>query len=77
MHAYVSCSGMVDGHLAHSGMHGECPHEIKVCIVKKDNPPAVFRELLGIAGPKPEQWISRKRLRAGGRQKGKSEPDER
>lgn len=55
LHAYVQCDGMLDGHLFHSGMHGRCPHEIKVCIVKKANSSAVFAELVRIAGPKPKK----------------------
>ena len=27
--------------------HGECPHRIKVCIVKKDNDPKVWTESIG------------------------------
>jgi hypothetical protein len=53
LHAYVQCDGMVEGELAHSGQHGPCPHRVKVCIVKKDNSPAVFTELVRAAGPKP------------------------
>lgn len=53
LHGYVSCRGMLEGELAHSGSHGPCPHVIKVCIVKKDNPPSVFSRLAEAAGPKP------------------------
>jgi hypothetical protein len=33
-------------------MHGQCPHQIKVCIVRKDNDPGVYNDLCMIAGPK-------------------------
>lgn len=40
----------------HSGIHGKCPHEIKVCILKKDNP-KVYKILAKRAGEKPkESW---------------------
>jgi len=51
MHGYVWCTD-VQGDMAHSSSHGPCPHEIKVCIVKKDNR-ASWSRLLEIAGPKP------------------------
>src|SRR5215467_6514850 len=56
LHGYVSCEGMLEGDVAHSGAHGgPCPHSIKVCVVKKDNDPNVFSELCSIAGPKPKR----------------------
>ena len=42
IHGYVQCDGMESGELAHSGSHGPCPHQIKVCFVKKDNNKKVF-----------------------------------
>src|SRR6266404_6284293 len=45
MHGYVSCDGMIDGELSHSCRHGEGPHRIKVCVVQKDNPKAVYKSL--------------------------------
>ena len=45
LHGYVWCNAMVAGEVAHSCVHGEGPHRIKVCIVKKDNAPAVYRRL--------------------------------
>lgn len=53
LHGYVVCAQMLDGELAHSGAHGPCPHEIKVCVVKKDNAPTIFAGLCTAAGPKP------------------------
>ena len=52
IHGYVLCSE-VDGELAHSCLHGEGPHRIKVCLVKKDNDSATWKKLLEIVGPKP------------------------
>jgi len=45
IHGYVWCDGAIDGEVAHSCSHGEGPHRIKVCVVKKDNTRAVIREL--------------------------------
>ena len=53
LHGYVSCDGMLQGELAHSGTHGPHPHRIKVCILKVDNSPAVFRHFEQQTGPKP------------------------
>lgn len=52
VHGYVQCTD-VRGEIAHSGLHGECPHRIKVCIVKKENEPEVWDKILNIVGPKP------------------------
>ncbi len=49
---YIHCDETIDGWLSHSCVHGGCSHEIKVCIVRKDNDPHVFAELVRIAGPK-------------------------
>lgn len=45
LHAYVSCDAALEGEVAHSCLHGEGPHRIKVCIVAKDNTPAVMAAL--------------------------------
>ena len=37
IHAYVMCD-RYEGDLAHSCVHGQGPHSIKVCITKIDNP---------------------------------------
>ncbi len=52
VHAYVSCDAMIGGDLAHSCLHGEGPHRIKVCITKKGNE-AVWPYILSRAGPRP------------------------
>lgn len=54
IHAYVSCD-QIDGEIAHSCIHGPCPHNIKVCIVKKDNSIQTLEKILEMAGPKPEK----------------------
>lgn len=53
IHGYVTCTEALAGEVAHSGLHGECPHHIKVCVVAKANTPAVMRRLREAAGPKP------------------------
>ncbi|WP_145980802.1 hypothetical protein [Magnetospirillum sp. ME-1] len=54
IHAYVLCDAMLDGDLSHSCRHGPPPHEIKVCIVKKDNP-KLFAQIEKQAGEKPNR----------------------
>ena len=52
IHAFVWCS-LVNGDIAHSCIHGPPPHDIKVCLVRKDNNRDVWNRLSEIAGPKP------------------------
>lgn len=52
IHGYTYCN-KIDGEIAHSCMHGEGPHWINVCIVKKDNDKKTWDMLLKIVGPKP------------------------
>ena len=62
LHAYVMCDAMIAGELAHSCIHGEGPHKIKVCITKKGNEklwPAI--EGVAKAGEPPPQRRRRKR----------------
>ena len=54
IHAYIWCN-KIAGEVAHSCAHGDGPHNIKVCIVKKDNSPEIYTELLAIAGDKPQK----------------------
>jgi hypothetical protein len=42
---YVWCNRAVAGEVSHSGAHGDCPHRIKVCILKKDNKEVYARVL--------------------------------
>lgn len=60
IHGYVWCD-MVQGDIAHSCAHGPGPHNIKVCLVKKDNSREVWNRLSVIVGPKPgRQRFSRR-----------------
>jgi hypothetical protein len=43
----------IKGEIGHSGAHGPCPHEIRVCVNKSDQDPAVWAKILQAAGPKP------------------------
>lgn len=42
LHGYIWCDAIVDGEVGHSCTHGRGPHRIKVCVLKKDNPPEVY-----------------------------------
>ncbi len=42
IHGYVICNEY-EGNLAHTGVHGKYPHQIKICITKIDNEPGVFQ----------------------------------
>ncbi len=53
LHGYVDCNGMLEGEVAHAGVHGPCPHSIKVCILKVDNDPGVYLLLAERAGERP------------------------
>ena len=46
LHGYILCTDLVSGEIAHSGRHGPPPHEIIVCITKKDNTPEMYKWLL-------------------------------
>ena len=37
VYAYMLCTDLSSGTIGHSGVHGPCPHRIKVVLVKKDN----------------------------------------
>lgn len=54
VYGYVYCVA-VDGEIDHSCEHGEGPHRIKVCIIKKDNTAEDWKRILEIVGPKPEK----------------------
>lgn len=45
LHGYIMCDRILEGEISHSCSHGYGPHEIKVCIVKKDNP-GTFEHLM-------------------------------
>jgi hypothetical protein len=42
IHGYAWCD-QYEGNLAHSCVHGEGPHHIKICITKIDNEPGAFQ----------------------------------
>ena len=50
IHGYIRCDCLEDGEVGHSCKHGPPPHPIKVCVVKKDNDPAVYALVLKQAG---------------------------
>lgn len=52
IHGYVWCD-IVQGDIAYSCAHGPGPHNIKVCLVKKDNSREIWGRLSAIVGPKP------------------------
>ncbi|PKB82813.1 MAG: hypothetical protein BZY88_03650 [SAR202 cluster bacterium Io17-Chloro-G9] len=54
VHAYVYCD-KVKGNIAHSCNHGPGPHNIKVCLVKKDNSKEVWNYLMKVVGKKPSR----------------------
>ena len=37
LHAYMLCTRVIEGEVAHKCRHGPPPHRIKVCMTKKDN----------------------------------------
>jgi hypothetical protein len=45
LHGYISCDAIIEGEVAHSCRHGSGPHNIKVCIVQKDNPKQLYAAL--------------------------------
>ena len=53
LYGYVACNEAVEGNVAHSGVHGPCPHTIKVCILRQDNISS-YELLVRDLPPKPE-----------------------
>ena len=53
LHGYMWCDDVIEGELTHTCRHGNGPHSIKVCVVKKDNNPQLVALLVEQAGPKP------------------------
>jgi hypothetical protein len=51
MYGYILCDRLVAGTLAHSCVHGEGPHRIKIVVVKKDNPKGIVAALMAPLGP--------------------------
>lgn len=50
---YVPCDRAIEGEIGHSGSHGACPHQIKVCVVAKDNTKSIMALLTTDVGPRP------------------------
>ena len=50
IYGYVWCD-KVRGDIAHSCIHGPPPHNIKVCLMKRDNSREIWNRLIQIAGP--------------------------
>jgi hypothetical protein len=59
--AYVICDAALEGEVAHSGLHGACPHRIKVAIIQKDNARDVVALLRAQTGPKPPSLAALRR----------------
>ena len=51
IYGYLLCDRLVAGRLAHSCVHGERPHRIKIVVVKKDNPKGIIAALMTPLGP--------------------------
>ena len=47
----VSCEKVP--HVAHSGAHGNCPHTIKVCVIRRGSDPEAYEDLVKRAGAGP------------------------
>ena len=45
VYGYISCDKIIEGEIAHSGLHGSCPHRIKVVVIGKFNPKKLMDEL--------------------------------
>lgn len=61
LYGYIYCNKIVEGEIGHSGIHGSCPHYIKVRIQKCDNDKSIYEELATRAGVKSEDrfWTNR------------------
>jgi hypothetical protein len=56
IHGYIMCDRIQGEFSSHSCRHGKGPHNIKVCLTKKDNIEN-WEELLEIVGPKPKEHL--------------------
>jgi len=52
IYGYVTCTE-IEGDIAHSGVHGPCPHRIKVCVLQRDNDKETWDKVIEIVGPEP------------------------
>ena len=46
LHGYVWCDALLQGELAHECARGSGAHKIKVCVLRKDNSPAVYQQMV-------------------------------
>jgi hypothetical protein len=60
IYGYVPCNGMIEGELPHNS-NDHCPHDIKVCILKKDNNAKTYKQLVEMVGPNPNVGRAKKR----------------
>jgi len=49
LHARMWCDRLVDGEISHSCRHGPPPHQVIVCIVKKDNQRQTYEAVKALA----------------------------
>lgn len=69
VHAYVWCDAGVEGELAHSCLHGEGPHRIKVCVTAVTNGGVrspLVRHLRALADEDRDRRNARHRAQFGG-----------
>src|SRR5438105_6741122 len=53
LHGVMSCGAVLQGEVEHGCAPETAPHLLTVCVMRRDNDPATFAELLAAAGPKP------------------------
>lgn len=53
LYGYIYCNEIIEGEIGHSGIHGPCPHNIKIHIQECDNDKVIYDELVARAGEKP------------------------
>ncbi len=50
LHGFIPCNTNGACDIPHSGLHGTCPHSIKVVVVQCDNSKALYAELRKLVG---------------------------
>ena len=53
LRALISGEAVLEGEMAHFDRHRRAPHTSRVCIMKADNDPEVFAQLVAQTGPQP------------------------
>lgn len=53
IYAYMTCTDIEEGEISHSGIHGPCPHEIKVYIPRGSNK-EYYKYIAEEAGERPK-----------------------